>query len=296
MQFESSRRKIKPISRSPPVGAEFLTSTTRAPLKTFSQSPPQMGFTRVVSTPSRIAQSPPKAAIMHRETSAPSRSSSRGDSPHAAGSGRGSLASRHKKVCNPFRQSDEDEVLAKRSHNRRRWSHVFPAGEVEFKRHAGPIWNSLTSPAILPLSVDYFPSPQEFEDQNTFQFNYYQVTLGGIDNKHYASHAELLMEMVRQRVTQDFQIVTEAAIAESTRRSSDLQRDGKSSCELRSVLRVLSPQTCFPRCSQVAIQASLNQKCQVEGLIPRQGLFLPLNKRLQGQSSITCLWGIESKC
>jgi hypothetical protein len=190
-----------------------------------------MGISRVVSTPSRsLAHSPPKAGAMHRETSAPTRSSSRGDSPHTAVSGRASLASRRKKVCNPFRQSDEDEVLAKKSHNRRRWSHVFPAGEVEFKRHAGPIWNSLTSPAILPLSVDYFPSPQELEDKDTFQFNFYQVTLGGIDNKHYASHAELLMEMVRQRVTQDFQIVTEVAIAESTRRSGELQRDGKASC------------------------------------------------------------------
>jgi hypothetical protein len=32
-------------------------------------------------------------------------------------------------VLNPFRQEDEDEVLAKRTHNRRRWSHVFPLGE-----------------------------------------------------------------------------------------------------------------------------------------------------------------------
>jgi hypothetical protein len=221
---------MKPISRSPPFGAEFLTSTTRAPLKMYSQSPPKMGVTRGTSTPSRsLAHSPPKGTNMQRESSVHLRSSSRGDSPHAAGSVRASVASRRKKVCNPFRQSDEDEVLAKRSHNRRRWSHVFPAGEVEFKRHAGPIWNSLTSPAILPLSVDYFPSPQELEDENTFQFNFYQVTLGGIDNKHYASHSELLMEMVRQRVTQDFQIVTEAAISESTRRSGELQREGETS-------------------------------------------------------------------
>jgi Vacuolar membrane-associated protein Iml1 len=42
---------------------------------------------------------------------------------------------RRKKAFNPFRQRDEDEVLAQKSHNRRRWSHVFPLGEVEFKRH-----------------------------------------------------------------------------------------------------------------------------------------------------------------
>ena len=51
-------------------------------------------------------------------------------------------------VLNPFRQEDEDRVLAKRTHNRRRWSHVFPLGEDEFKRHAGPNWKSLCQPAI----------------------------------------------------------------------------------------------------------------------------------------------------
>ena len=41
------------------------------------------------------------------------------------------------RVLNPFRQEDEEEVLAKRTHNSRRWSHVFPKGEIEYKRHAG---------------------------------------------------------------------------------------------------------------------------------------------------------------
>lgn len=132
---------------------------------------------------------------------------------------------RRRKPFNPFRQSDEDEVLAKRSHNRRRWSHVFPVGEVEFKRHSGPIWNSLTTPAILPISVDYFPSPQELRDEGTFQFSPYTVTLSGMDRLYYSTHAELLMELVRQRVTQDFQIVTAAAVEESQTRA-EAQRQG----------------------------------------------------------------------
>ena len=142
---------------------------------------------------------------------------------------------RQPKACNPFRQSDEDEVLAKKSHNRRRWSHVFPAGEVEFKRHSGPIWNSLTAPAILPLSVDYFPSPQELKDEGTFQFNPYTVTLSGIENKHYSTHAELMMEMVRQRVAQDYQIVTEDAVKDSENRSEP-QRIGKGT--MRNVIQI----------------------------------------------------------
>ena len=47
-------------------------------------------------------------------------------------------------VLNPFRQEDEDEVLSKRNHNSRRWSHVFPQGEREFKRHAGPNFKSVS--------------------------------------------------------------------------------------------------------------------------------------------------------
>lgn len=66
--------------------------------------------------------------------------------------------------------------------------------------------------------MDYFPSPQELRDEGTFQFNPYTVTLGGIENKHYSNHADLMMEMVRQRVTQDFQVVTEAAVRESENR------------------------------------------------------------------------------
>lgn len=48
-----------------------------------------------------------------------------------------SQSRRKRWVLNPFRQEDEEEVLAKRTHNSRRWSHVFPKGEIEFKRHAG---------------------------------------------------------------------------------------------------------------------------------------------------------------
>lgn len=234
-QYDSNRQGIRPISRSPPItSAVGHRSSLRSPIKMISQSPPKHSIPRQESAPTKsLAQSPPKSGLLlTREKYAPPRSGSHDTS---ASSAKASLSSRRKKAFNPFRQSDEDEVLAKRSHNRRRWSHVFPAGEVEFKRHAGPIWNSLTSPAILPLSVDFFPSPQELKDPNNFQFNFYQVTLGGIENNPYATHADLLMEMVRQRVTQDFQIVTPLAIAESERRAAESQREGtKKLVEIRS--------------------------------------------------------------
>ena len=131
--------------------------------------------------------------------------------------------SRRKKAFNPFRQEDEDEVLAQKSHNRRRWSHVFPRGEVEFKRHAGPSWKSLTIPAILPLSIDYFP-PQQSVDHN-YTFSIYNVTLSEFENTPYSSNQELLMEMVRQRITQDYQWVSPSHVNASTFRRESL-RDG----------------------------------------------------------------------
>lgn len=129
-----------------------------------------------------------------------------------------------KSVVNPFRQQDEDDELEKKSHNRRRWSHVFSLGELEFKRHAGPLWKSLCQPAVLPLTIDYFPSPQELEDANAYGFTPYQLTLQGMEQTHYASHRELLMEMVRQRVTQDFQVVPPSVLSASNAASEgDIQ-------------------------------------------------------------------------
>lgn len=131
-----------------------------------------------------------------------------------------SRASKHgaknmKSVVNPFRQKDEDDELEKKSHNRRRWSHVFPLGELEFKRHTGPLWKSLCQPAILPLTIDYFPTPQELQDEEAYLFNHYQLTLQGMEHSHYSSHRELLMEMVRQRIAQDFQVVPPSVLSAS---------------------------------------------------------------------------------
>lgn len=119
------------------------------------------------------------------------------------------IGTRRKRVLNPFRQQDEDEVLKTKSFNRRRWSHVFPRGEMEFKRHAGPNWKSLTAPAILPLGVDYFPSLDDLS--LNYSFSPYNVTLE-FQNNNFGSHKELMDEMVRQRLAQDFQLVSPNSI------------------------------------------------------------------------------------
>lgn len=127
-------------------------------------------------------------------------------------------------VLNPFRQEDEDEVLAKKTHNRRRWSHVFPPGEIEFKRHAGPNWRSLSQPAILPTTIDYHPSPQELEDPARFQFNHYSVSLEAMEDTGYKSHKDLLREMVRQRLIQDYQIVPHSILLQSRTHKAEAER------------------------------------------------------------------------
>ena len=119
-------------------------------------------------------------------------------------------------TLNPFRQQDEEAVLAEKSHNRRRWSHVFPLGEIEFKRHAGPNWKSLSQPAILPLTIDYYPRPQEL---NAFLIRPWDIPLADIDHSQYKSHSDLIMEMIRQRLTQDYQVVPHSVVLESRRRA-----------------------------------------------------------------------------
>jgi hypothetical protein len=121
---------------------------------------------------------------------------------------------RQSRTLNPFKQQDEEAVLAERSHNRRRWSHVFPLGEIEFKRHAGPNWLSLSQPAVLPLTIDYYPPPQEL---NTFLISFYDIELDR-EGSQYKSPSELMMEMIRHRLTQDYQVVPQSVVQESRRR------------------------------------------------------------------------------
>ena len=67
---------------------------------------------------------------------------------------------RRKYSVNPFRRDTGADVLDLRTHNRRRWSHVFPSGQNSsvLSNYYGLNWKSLTQPAILPLFTDYIPS------------------------------------------------------------------------------------------------------------------------------------------
>ena len=132
-------------------------------------------------------------------------------------------------VLNPFRQRDETEILSRRTANRRRWSHVFPLGEEEFKRHSGPLWNSLCQPAVLPLTIDVFPSPKELNNTNKFQFNPYQITLDAMDGTYYKNNTDLLEEMITQRLIQDFQIVPPSVVQSAKRAEVEDMRKARQS-------------------------------------------------------------------
>jgi hypothetical protein len=175
-----SMGSLRSLSRSPPTTSQFGSPPTDKPVR--YRSEPEMPVTMK-----------PKGF-------------QRGVTPQQ----KGHMVSRRKKLFNPFRQQDEDEVLAMKSHNRRRWSHVFPLGEVEFKRHAGPNWKSLTAPAILPLSIDYFPKQEEIDHH--FTTGFHNVTLSEFEHKNFSSNKDLLVEMVRQRLTQDFQVIPDDCI------------------------------------------------------------------------------------
>ena len=155
----------------------------------------------------------------HNKRHTSSRSSSNKTADMPLTSPNTATTTNHRKpwVLNPFRQRDETEILLRRTANRRRWSHVFPLGEEEFKRHSGPLWNSLCQPAVLPLTIDVFPSPKELNNTNKFQFNPYQITLDAMDGTYYKSHTDLLEEMITQRLIQDFQIVPPSVVQSAKR-------------------------------------------------------------------------------
>ncbi|RLN15080.1 hypothetical protein BBJ28_00011296 [Nothophytophthora sp. Chile5] len=155
-------------------------------------------------------------------------------------------------AVNPFRYSSR--ATQNLSNDRRRWSHLFPVvshgttphrstsadvgrnsdaqdGEPVYR---GPNWTSLTSPAVLPLTTDYFPAPKELHQRYTEAF--YTLTLPSAMGQtatvdcvpSYRSHDELLIEMICQRLARDFQLVSScdstAALAGNAPSAEDRQR------------------------------------------------------------------------
>lgn len=84
--------------------------------------------------------------------------------------------------------------------------------------HSGPNWKSLCQPAVLPVTIDVRTNPKELEDQNKYKLIHYEVIA---DLTYYKSHSDLLKDMVKQRLIQDFQLVPQCTTLQKKRREID---------------------------------------------------------------------------
>jgi hypothetical protein len=112
---------------------------------------------------------------------------------------------------NPCNPSDNQNLFT--SHLRR-WQHALP----KTVKLDGPVvhWKSLTTPACLPLTTDYFPSNEELARRYTHYMytvsasedtNLYQA--GDRSLSEHKKTENLLIEMLSQRLAQGFQIIVD---------------------------------------------------------------------------------------
>jgi hypothetical protein len=104
----------------------------------------------------------------------------------------------------------QEFILKQLTSNQRRWSQVRPSQDYRYKLVQNVLkWRSLCFPALLPLTSDYIPGPKELKAHYTESF--YSVMLPERDENNgivFRDYRELVMEMVAQRFSQDFQLVT----------------------------------------------------------------------------------------
>ncbi|KAI9335535.1 hypothetical protein BDR26DRAFT_1009283 [Obelidium mucronatum] len=111
--------------------------------------------------------------------------------------------------CNPSKN------VIKASSTIRRWQHLFPLSHNHNEELIK--WKSLSTPACLPISTDYFPSLEELAQ--LYSENTYTVTPADEMNPYQDNSANetqrveaLLVELISQRISQGFQIVVSHAI------------------------------------------------------------------------------------
>jgi hypothetical protein len=87
--------------------------------------------------------------------------------------------------------------------NDRRWEHI-----PKWISHDGnqffTNWTSLCSPACLPLTIEYFPSPEELSE-------FYQEYTYTISPANESQIESLLVELISQRLAQGFQLIVSSA-------------------------------------------------------------------------------------
>ncbi|KAF1972171.1 hypothetical protein BU23DRAFT_508928 [Bimuria novae-zelandiae CBS 107.79] len=101
----------------------------------------------------------------------------------------------------------------------RRWQHVFP----KRLKTASVKWKSLCSPAAVPLTNEYFPTPEQLAIE--YNESPYKITQNDDDEALEApkSRESLVRELIAFRLSHGFQIVVGSAVADfSGRREVDL--------------------------------------------------------------------------
>jgi len=76
----------------------------------------------------------------------------------------------------------------------------------------------LCQPAVLPVTINFRTNPKELEDQNRYKLKHYEIIA---DLTYYKSHSDLLKDMVKQRLIQDFQLVPQCNTLQSKRSEID---------------------------------------------------------------------------
>jgi hypothetical protein len=101
-------------------------------------------------------------------------------------------------------------MLKQLTSNQRRWSQVRPYEDQQYKIAQNVLkWRSLCFPALLPLASDFMPAPKELQAHYTESF--YSVMLPDREEQNgvtFRDYRELVLEMVAQRLSQDFQLVS----------------------------------------------------------------------------------------
>ncbi|KAL1597753.1 vacuolar membrane-associated protein iml1 [Paraconiothyrium brasiliense] len=101
----------------------------------------------------------------------------------------------------------------------RRWQHVFP----KRLKTASVKWKSLCSPAAVPLTNEYFPSPEQLATE--YNESPYKITQNDDEEMLEApkSRESLVRELIAFRLSHGFQIIVGSAVADfSGRRELDL--------------------------------------------------------------------------
>jgi hypothetical protein len=136
-------------------------------------------------------------------------------------------------ACNPF--SNERVARAKPTASKRRWTNVYHSVDAPLPDSAPEVianpnyrgllqginWDSITEPASLPLTTDYFPP--DLTLKTLFTEHPYTMSLIPMENQYEDNPRLLLKEMVYQRLVHGYQIVTQKSRMFSTEEAADRQ-------------------------------------------------------------------------